>query len=156
MPINPSVTVAAVSAGDAEALAALHAACFAQGWSAGAFRDLLADAQSAAWSARDSAGVTVGLALVRNVAGEAEILTLGVLPQYRRHAVGAMLVARICDWAAEQGVDSIFLEVQESNAAALALYRKAGFRHIGLRKDYYRTAEGGSDHAVVMRYSAIP
>jgi len=39
----------------------------------------------------------------------------------------------------------VFLEVRASNAAALALYRSAGFREIGVRRGYYQNANGSED-----------
>ena len=36
----------------------------------------------------------------------------------------------------------MFLEVAEDNAAARDLYERQGFRPVGRREDYYRTASG--------------
>ncbi|MNC91836.1 ribosomal-protein-alanine N-acetyltransferase [compost metagenome] len=49
------------------------------------------------------------------------------------------------DYAAER----IFLEVRPSNAPALALYRRAGFGAIGVRRAYY-PAHHGREDAVVL------
>jgi ribosomal-protein-alanine N-acetyltransferase len=47
-------------------------------------------------------------------------------------------------------LDDLWLEVRESNLAAQALYAKAGFATVGLRKDYYPFEGNRREHAVVM------
>jgi ribosomal-protein-alanine N-acetyltransferase len=121
--------------------AQLHSACFPEPWSEAAMTALLA-----------SPGVTGlivhegleprGLALVRAAAGEAEILTIGVVPQARRAGLGARLLSACADAAREAGCETLFLEVSEANTAALRLYGSAGFHETGRRKAYYRD---GSD-----------
>jgi len=122
---------------DAEKLAALHAECFPAGWDAAAIRDILHTATTRAFVAPDHAG----FGLLRVVAEEAEMLTLAVGRSHRRQGIAGHIVAAMYAWAQEQGAHAVFLEVRESNEAARALYRKAGFRETGLRKGYYPTGE---------------
>ena len=129
----------------AEHLAALHAQAFAAPWEAGAFADLLAQP-----------GVLLGVEpdgfiLIRVVLDEAEILTLAVRPGARRRGLGRRLVERACDAAATAGAHSLFLEVAEDNAAARALYARAGFVEIGRRKAYYAGADGRRTDALALR-----
>lgn len=49
----------------------------------------------------------------------------------------------------KDGIVTSFLEVRESNAAAIALYKSFGFTAAGIRKNYY-PAENGRENAVVM------
>lgn len=44
----------------------------------------------------------------------------------------------------------IFLEVRESNLAAIRLYEKTDFHQIDLRKNYYPNLDGTKEHAVIM------
>lgn len=129
---------------DPRRLAAIHAEAFATPWDADAFADLL-----------DQPGVfavveTDGFILVRRVADEAEILTLAVRPEARRAGLGGRLLGRAAVLAASGGAGRLFLEVAEGNVAARALYARAGFRPIGLRRGYYRHPEGGSEDALVL------
>lgn len=127
----------------AEGLAALHATAFAAPWPAREFSDLLAQAGVFAVVEPD------GFILIRQVLDEAEILTLAVRPQARRAGLGGRLVGQGALAAARAGAARLFLEVAEDNAAARALYDRAGFRLIGRRKGYYA---GGKTDALVLAF----
>ena len=64
--------------------------------------------------------------------------------------LGRRLLDHLASTAREAGATQLFLEVRPSNAAALALYARAGFETIGRRKGYYPAA-GGREDALVMR-----
>lgn len=68
----------------------------------------------------------------------------------RRQGLGKRLLQQWLAWALEQGCAEGLLEVRESNQGAIALYKQLGFEQVGLRKNYYPLAEGGSEHAVLM------
>lgn len=55
--------------------------------------------------------------------------TVGMLvdKQYRGHGIGSALLNRAAHWARDLGLAEISLLVFPHNAAAIALYRKAGF-----------------------------
>lgn len=72
--------------------------------------------------------------------GEVEILNLAVDPAFRRRGAASALVAAVPS-------ATIFLEVRESNQAAQALYRKAGFTKTGVRTAYYHHP---TESAIVM------
>ena len=93
-----------------------------------------------------------GLVLAREAGGEAEILTLAVAPAARRRGLGAALLAAALQGAVLRAAAAMFLEVSAGNAAALALYRSAGFAEVGRRRRYYAD---GSD-ALVMRRDLSP
>jgi ribosomal protein S18 acetylase RimI-like enzyme len=76
----------------------------------------------------------VGFLLSRQTTGgEREILSLAVSSTMRRRGVAL----RLLEYELERGEGSWFLEVRESNAAAIALYESVGFRPVGRRKEYY-------------------
>ena len=79
-----------------------------------------------------------GFAIWRDLAGEAELLSIGVSPHVCNQALGRRLLAAVMDAARQAGALKLFLEVDAGNAAALALYRKAGFSDIGRRSAYYK------------------
>jgi ribosomal-protein-alanine N-acetyltransferase len=83
---------------------------------------------------------TTGFLLGQVVAGEAELLTIAVDPDARRHGTGRSLVAAFLTEAKVRHAEMAFLEVAETNTAARALYAAAGFNQTGRRKGYYRGA----------------
>ena len=69
---------------------------------------------------------------------EAEILDIAVPTRHRRKGYARLLLKNFLDLALERGTREVFLEVRESNAAAIALYREFGFEATGRRPNYYR------------------
>lgn len=127
-------------------LAALHARCFTvpRPYGADEFETFL--------RARECFLLTVpgGFALGRVAADEAELLTLAVDPGHRRRGVARGLLAAFEAEARRRGARRAFLEVAASNAAAIGLYRGAGYDESGRRRGYYRRADGGAEDAVAM------
>ena len=130
---------------DAPALAGLHAAAFPPGeaWGAEAIGLMLALPGAFGLWRRGQ-----GFVLARAAAGEAEILTLAVIPAARRRGLGASLLAGAMAAARARGAAAMFLEVAAGNAAALTLYRGFGFVEVGRRRRYY---PDGSDALVLRR-----
>lgn len=130
---------------DAYGLALLHAACFAEGWSAQSIAGLLSQPGVVALQARGA-----GFVLVRVAADEAEIVTICVLPGLRKQGLGRQLMDTAAAHAFSAGATALFLEVAEDNDAARALYAMLGFRAVGKRKGYY-TDRSTSGDALVLR-----
>lgn len=149
MSAGAAPAIARFGAEAAALLAALHAACFAEAWSAAAIVRILEAPGAVALVA--GAAPPAGFALARGAADEAELLTLAVLPAWRRRGLGRALVEAALAWAAARGATALFLEVGAGNAAALALYGGAGFATVGRRPAYYRRPSQASEDALVMR-----
>lgn len=138
---------------DCHAVAVLHAQSFARGWTDGEIEDLLKDAAVFGFVARQAGnrrGMPGGFVLARRVLDEAEILSIGVDPRLRRRGLGNRLMDAVLRHLHGERVKSLFLEVDEKNAAALVLYRRFGFRKVGERPGYYG-AGGERSGALVMR-----
>jgi len=86
-------------------------------------------------------GKIVGMIVWRDLGGEVEILDLAVHPNHRRHGHGSFLLKTFVQRLSQSAVQKIFLEVRESNVAAIALYRKLGFQISGRRPNYYHNPE---------------
>jgi [ribosomal protein S18]-alanine N-acetyltransferase len=82
-------------------------------------------------------GDVAGFLFARVAADEAEILNMGVTAAIRRRKVGARLLDAAVRFARARGAKRMFLEVRESNGAAIAFYRWAGFKESGQRPRYY-------------------
>ena len=139
----------AADASDALALARAHASAFDAPWPPEAFMDLLGSPGVFALAAVDQG--PVGLILMRAVAGEAEVLTLAVEPAHRRRGVARALLEAGLVQAALAGAETCFLEVAADNAAAIALYRLAGFEQAGRRAGYYQRPHADAVDALLLR-----
>jgi ribosomal-protein-alanine N-acetyltransferase len=148
------MTIRQATLADLRTIAALHAQCFAQGWDEEFLGRILAQPGAFAFLELDRETPT-GFVVVRAVAGEAEILSLGVSPASRRRGLGAALIRAACQHAEEFTVVEVFLEVSVENVAARAVYDRLGFREVGRRTDYYEDAVGAARDALVLR-RALP
>ncbi|ASG21723.1 ribosomal-protein-alanine acetyltransferase [Nitrospirillum viridazoti CBAmc] len=139
-------------------LAAVHALCFADpdvagpAWSAQAIADLMGLPGVAALIAQDEQE-PLGMALIRTVVDEAEILTIGVTPTARGRGLGTALTQACVDTAAAAGAAALYLEVAETNAPARRLYAATGFEPVGRRANYYHL--GGQPVAALLLRRAM-
>jgi ribosomal-protein-alanine N-acetyltransferase len=78
---------------------------------------------------------------------EADILTVAVLPEYRRQGIAREFMRQIEEWSQERGASAMMLEVEQSNESAIELYKSLGYMRISVRMDYY----GPGKDAFVMR-----
>lgn len=146
----PQPAIQAGDARDARLLAQLHAAVFRRGWSESEFESLLADRSVSAHTAAIR-GRLVGFILSRRAADEAEILSLAVAPREQGRGVARDLLALHLRHLAGLGIRTIYLEVDEANAAAMRLYRRAGFVEAGRRPAYYPQPAGTPAAALILR-----
>ena len=79
----------------------------------------------------------VGFLIARHLAQEWELENIVVAPEARGQGVGTRLMEELLTRAQEANSHAVFLEVRESNTAAISLYRKLGFQQTGRRKSYY-------------------
>jgi [ribosomal protein S18]-alanine N-acetyltransferase len=91
----------------------------------------------------------VGFISGRAASDEGEILNLAVKTQVRRTGLGQTLLQALLDVFREGNVLQVFLEVRESNVAAIRFYAKAGFHQVGARPAYYRNPD---EAALVFAY----
>jgi ribosomal-protein-alanine N-acetyltransferase len=138
----------------AQNCAALHATSFAHPWDASEFENLLASSTVEATGIRRGR-IPLGFILSRAAGPEAEVLTLVVARRGRRQGLGRKLLDANLLALAKTGVRQVFLEVDDANVAAGALYRRFDFAIVGRRENYYRTAGGTAAHALVMRHDVV-
>lgn len=137
-------TLIELQAPDAGRLAILESKCFSDGWDEKQLRKQLESPAVRVWGLESEDGTLVGYLLITLIADEMEIINIGVLPELRRKGLGAKLLEGVLEICTDYGVSVGFLDVRPSNAAAIALYEKFGFRKAGVRKGYYRdTGEDG-------------
>lgn len=135
-------------------VAALYGESFDEPWPLVSIENLLAP--SGCWAllaecAKDEVLHPAGFLLARVVCEEAEVLSVGVAPDFRRLGVAQALMAAVSAQARTAGAKMIFLEVGADNAAAEQLYKKLGYVEIGRRKNYYRRANRELVDALIMK-----
>jgi ribosomal-protein-alanine N-acetyltransferase len=135
---------------DAAAIAKLHAASFHRGWSEDELESLLVERNVLTHRATVN-GRLVGFIMSRMAASEAEILSVAVAASYRGKGLARRMLNLHMGRLSGVGTRVIFLEVDESNAAARQLYRRAGFGEAGRREGYYAAADGKRATALVLR-----
>jgi ribosomal-protein-alanine N-acetyltransferase len=121
---------------------------FTSPWPRDAYRAEVEENQAACYLvARDDEDRVVGFAGMWVIFDEAHITTIAVDRRRRGQRIGERLLLALIDRALRRGARWMTLEVRPSNAVALVLYRKFGFRDVALRKRYY--SDNGED-ALVM------
>lgn len=145
----PSVGVRATQPFDLPVLARLHAESFDAGWSARDMGEMLAMPGAFGLIALQEE-TPVGFLIARAAGGEAEIITIAVLPALRRKRIGRMLLDGALAASTDRGAERVFLEVGEANIPARALYAAAGFRAVGRRPHYYVGRDAAAIDALIM------
>ena len=112
-------------------IADIHAQCFPhRPWAASEFADLKK-------SGCDVIASENGFIVYRVIGDDAEIITIGVAPLARRAGIASAMLEIAARDAASRGATRMILDVAENNAAARALYERAGFIVDGVRPKYY-------------------
>jgi ribosomal-protein-alanine N-acetyltransferase len=96
-------------------------------------------------------GEPIGFSLFRTVAGESELLLLGVVASHRRRGVGRRLLDNFLEQARNDGVARVHLEVRDGNPA-VEMYRNVGFSPVGRRRNYYHAADGQRFDAITLAF----
>lgn len=115
----------------------LEQACFSTPWTETMLSDALFDSQASFLVAEDEEGHILGYAGLHVVLDEGYIDNVAVEPDARRHGVASALLDVYCRFGAAN-LAFLTLEVRASNAPAIGLYEKHGFRRAGLRPGYYQ------------------
>ncbi|MBE5732284.1 MAG: ribosomal-protein-alanine N-acetyltransferase [Clostridiales bacterium] len=90
-------------------------------------------------------GNLLGYGSVQIVLDEGNINNIAVDENFRNKGIASGILNNIISHCKERRVSIMFLEVNEHNKSAIALYTKFGFEKIGERKNYYK-----SGNAIIM------
>jgi ribosomal-protein-alanine N-acetyltransferase len=131
-------------------VALLEQTCFAEPWTAADLSRILSNPAAGAWILEDAQGHAVGYLVYHRSQGEAELLRLGVRPEWRRRGCGTRLLRVFQAWCRQAGIHRVFLDVREDNREARRLYESGGFALVGRRRGYYSRPPGD---ALVLQWS---
>ncbi|OAI22872.1 MULTISPECIES: ribosomal protein S18-alanine N-acetyltransferase [Methylomonas] len=123
-------------------------------WSEGIFKDCFRAINYTNWVCEAPDESIVGYCIISVMAGEAHIMNISVSPRFQRQGAGRKMLEHLIEYARPRA-EKIFLEVRPSNPGAIDLYRKTGFREIGVRKNYYPAKQGRED-AIMFELDLVP
>ncbi len=135
----------------ADLIAKLQSYSFTSAWSALDIQEILKNKACCALIAHTATQQPIGFVLSYIHPGESEILSIGVLSAYRRQRVATSLLQKLISECRLYQSFRLFLEVDALNSAAITLYQKYGFDHIGTRPNYYRDSDGPRRDAYIYR-----
>lgn len=143
-----------MTADDLDRVVALEEAGQAAPWSRKIFRDCL----DVGYDCRMifTGEEAVGFVILSRVLDEVHLLNIVVDRRWRGRGIASGVLGSLLAELGGQDFALMYLEVRESNTAARQLYEQLGFRQNGFREDYYRTADGGREGAVLMMKTLAP
>lgn len=154
----PQIVIERAGLASGQVLEGLHAAAFHrpgdETWTERSFSDVLNSLGSfclLAVSRLDHDAEPCGFSACRVRAQEAELLSLGVTPSYRRSGVARRLIDQTVQQCQQIGAHNLFLEVAEDNLSAQQLYESLDFEEVGIRKNYYQRLDNVQVNARTMR-----
>ncbi len=100
------------------------------------------------WVMRNEAGQLIGYFILQEIVDEMHLLKIAVDENFQGQGYGRLLMDKAVEVAREAEMESVLLEVRSSNETAVGLYKKTGFKSIGVRKGYYVDPK---EDALVMR-----
>jgi ribosomal-protein-alanine N-acetyltransferase len=139
---------------DAPAMAAIHALCFPDAWTAELFTDCFTKPE---WEGVFGFGIDhttdslAGFIIGRTVLDTNDILTFAVNPKFQVKGIGRTLLATYLDVVP----CGCILEVAKGNTAAIHLYNTFGFQITASRRDYYNSPDPDMRDAYVMTRRGI-
>lgn len=92
-----------------------------------------------------------GYMIIMQVEDQLELLNIAISPLMQRKGLGSLLLENLLNYANQNQIESVFLEVRCTNLSAIALYRKFNFNQVGIRKNYY-FIDNQSEDALIMAW----
>ena len=92
----------------------------------------------------------VGFVICQTVLDEATVFNIAIHPDFQGKQLGFALLNELISQLRLKGIQTLWLEVRESNKKAINLYEKLNFNEVDIRKNYYPTPEGKRENAVIM------
>jgi ribosomal-protein-alanine N-acetyltransferase len=146
------LTIRKMTLEDIPAVIDLDQKSFSLPWPERSFRFEVTDNPASHCWVAELDGKVVGMIVVWLLVDEAHVATLATHPDFRRQGVAKRLLSHGLLHLIEEGAQSSFLEVRESNLAAREMYRKFGYEEAGRRRRYYRDND---EDAILMNLNAL-
>lgn len=131
----PEFIVLPIQYSDIKEIARLEKECFSTPWSEHTITDAFKTGTRFFVAKKDS--LVLGYVGISAILDEGYITNVAVFPEARQKGVASALLSSLFEFARENSLSFISLEVRESNNAAISLYQKFGFKTEGKRKNFY-------------------
>lgn len=138
-----------MSVAQLDVVMAIEAAAYAFPWSRGNFVDSLVAGYPARVLYADD-GEMLGYFVAMLGVDEMHLLNITVAARHESRGHARFMLDELVQVCRECAAASLWLEVRESNTRAQSIYRRFGFRRIGLRKGYYPAPRSQREDAIVM------
>jgi ribosomal-protein-alanine N-acetyltransferase len=122
---------------DVDAVVAIETEAFSSPWRRETFLELIDRPTAELLVLVHGSEEVIGYAVLWCILDQGEIANVAIASHMRGRGLGRQLLAEVLDVGRDRGVETMFLEVRESNAAALGLYHSFGFAQVGQRRGYY-------------------
>lgn len=132
-----SHTLRRLTLDDLDALERLERVCYSVPWSRSMFASELSKTESLSVGAVESDGALVGYLILSRYVDAWHVMSVAVLPDHRRRGIASTLLEEVFAATHDDQLGGYTLEVRVSNAGAIALYERFGFRTQGVRRAYY-------------------
>lgn len=134
----PDLVISPMSIEHLDDLAELESMAFSRPWSYDALAEELQNPLAVFFVAEDvETERALGYIGMHHILDEGAIANIVVHPGYRRKGVATRLLNEVIDYAKKHDIKRLTLEVRVSNAPAIALYKKLGFKMDGIRPGFY-------------------
>lgn len=121
---------------DVDEVSRLEEETFSMPWSRDAFLKMVTKEDAAYYVAESDSGIVGGCGVLM-IAGEGNITNVAVSESTRNKGIGTRLLKYMMEEGYRNGLTAFTLEVRVSNAAAIHVYEKLGFRSEGIRPNFY-------------------
>ena len=143
---NMNIEIRSLNFNDLDAVTSVEQACFSLPWSKESFVKEFMN-QLAYYQCATVDGHLVAFMGMWKICDEGHITNVAVLPEYRKNGIASLLISKMIDVCKCSEINSMTLEVRESNHNAIRLYEKFGFHALGKRPNYYQKP---TEDAIIM------
>ena len=103
-------------------------------------------------------GQTIGYLIALLARDTADILNIGIDPDFKRQGHGTALINHFIKELRKRNIREILLEVRAGNKSAIQFYKRQGFEEISVRKNYYTKNSKNQSHredGIIMRIKIL-
>lgn len=152
MMISNSIKIIPMQKEHIKDITELERQCFSEPWSENALSEELSNT-CAVFFAAIVDNILVGYIGMHNICSQGYITNIAVFKQYRRKGIAGTLLQKIIEYALDNNMEFVSLEVRKSNMPAISLYIKYGFKEMGIRKKFY--SKPCEDAVIMTRYFVV-